>query len=284
MAWLATREENGLPRFGIGDWVYYKTVTPSDYTTSAYYYYDLKQMVYFAELLGKDAKPWADKAAAALAQLNEEYYDAATGTYSTGTMAAQAVALWLELVPAGGEQKVADVLAAKLRENDHKVDFGMLGSKTVLRMLTRYGYVQDAFRLASQTGSPGWLNWVGEKGHTTLPETWTLDEGNKDASLNHVFLGDIVAWLVNDIAGIAHDGRGTGFRHFVVAPHFVKGLDWAKAEYNSVRGMIRSQWVRQGGKVTLTVEVPVGSTATLRLDGKESTLPAGVHNITVDEK
>ncbi|WP_306302144.1 alpha-L-rhamnosidase-related protein [Hoylesella saccharolytica] len=61
--YLASREDkDGTVTYGIGDWVYYKTQTPTDYTTTCYYYLDHLYMARFANLLGKDGTKYAKKA------------------------------------------------------------------------------------------------------------------------------------------------------------------------------------------------------------------------------
>ena len=53
-----------------------------------------------------------------------------------------------------------------------------------------------------------------------------------------------------------------------------------EASYESVAGLIRTRWERNGKEILLEVEVPVNTTATLRLEGKEKSLGAGRHTIT----
>ena len=68
----------------------------------------------------------------------------------------------------------------------------------------------------------------------------------KDASLNHVFMGDVSAWMYNCLAGINYDSAKPGFEHILIRPYFVKDLQWVKGEYKSVKGLIRSEWKREG--------------------------------------
>ena len=83
---------------------------------------------------------------------------------------------------------------------------------------------------------------------------------------------------VNDLAGINFDPAAPGFERIVIAPHFVGALDWAAASYDSVRGEIRSEWRRCGGRVTLKVTVPANTTADIRIDGETvATVAGGVH-------
>ena len=105
-----------------------------------------------------------------------------------------------------------------------------------------------------------------------------------DASLDHIFFGDISAWLVNDIVGIRKDDLAPGFGHIIIAPHFVEGLEWANASYNSVRGLIKAGWKKDGRKIHLEVTIPENTTATVRIDGgSDRQLRPGTHRITIDQ-
>ena len=279
--YVATREEpDGGVTYGIGDWVFYRTQTPTDYTSTCYYYYDNVLMARFAELLGRDGDRYARKAEQLRELINTKYYDAAKGLYANGSQAAQGVALYLGIAPESEAQRVADNLDRMIAENNYFLDFGTIGSKTVLRMLTRYGHVETAYRMAAQTEGPSWGWWVGQ-GFTTLAETWMLSPEWRDASVNHVFLGDVAAWYVNDLAGINFDPAAPGFARIVIAPHFVEGLDWAAASYDSVRGEIRSEWRRRDGRVTLKITVPANTTADVRVGGTTvATVGGGRHEFT----
>ncbi len=271
--------EKGMLTNGIGDWLSYKAQTSTHFTSSLYYYLDCRYMAGFARILGKDPEPYEKKAASLLESLNETFFDAETGLYADGTQAAQALALYAGIVPEEKRQDVARSLRDMVAANGHHLDFGLLGSKTVLRMLTRYGYVDDAYLMATRTDAPSWGYWLVDRGYTTLPETWTLGPEFHDASLNHVFMGDISAWMTNDLAGINYDPEQPGFRNVILRPHFPEGLESAEAVYNSVRGPVRSSWKRKGDKVTLKIELPAGSTGSLVLPGLERTLDSGKHVI-----
>lgn len=123
--------------------------------------------------------------------------------------------------------------------------------------------------MAAKKESPNWGGWI-EKGMTSLCETWVLRADWRDASLNHAFLGDIAAWYVSDLAGINCSLSKPGFEHIVIAPHFPEGLNDVSASYDSVKGRIASSWKRQGDAIVLEVEIPVGCTGELRVDGRDT--------------
>ena len=267
LEYLAGREnEDGTVTYGLGDWCFYKTQTPSDFTTTCFYYYDQKLMARFAALTGRDGSKYEAKAEALRELINTKYLDSETGIYSIGRVTAQAVPLALGIVPAGMEAKVAARLNDVVVEDGYTCDFGLLGSRYALHMLVKYGYVETAYKLATQTRRPSWGNWIVE-GFTTPLETWALRENFSDSSANHVFFGDIAAWMQSDIAGINYDEQKPGFENIIIRPHFPAEMEWAEASYHSVRGVVRSAWHRSRNHIILEVTIPLNTTATIYTDG-----------------
>ena len=278
LAYLEKEEKDGLITFGLGDWVFYKTETDGTFTSSAYYYYQYKLRALFARITDDDDSRFLAKAEQIRKAINDKFYDAATGAYAGGTQTAQGLALFVGLPPEGQEQKVADKLHEMVSGNNYFLDFGVIGSKTVPRMLTKYGYVDDAMKMVAKTDFPSWGYWMEKKGYTTLPEAWEYTRIQDFSSLNHVFLGDVSAWMVNELAGINYDPEIPGFTHILITPHFVKELSWVKGEYNSVKGRIISEWKREDDKVRLNVTVPAGCSATIITDdGSEYSIEGGNH-------
>ena len=278
--YLMKKEKDGLLTFGLGDWVYYKAITPNDYTSSCYYYYDYVMMARFATLMGKDATLYQQKSEKIKELINAKYFNSVTGVYANGTQTAQALALYLGIVPPGKEQAVAAKLQSVVQSTNHFLDFGLLGSKTVPAMLTKFGFVEDAFKMVTKETAPSWGYWVKDRGYSTLAETWTLSPKFNDASLNHVFMGDVSAWMINTLTGINSDPSTPGFSHFIVHPYFVNELDWVKGEYHSVNGLIRSEWKRNGKQIVLTVTVPANTSATIVAD-KSYEVNSGVHQYEI---
>lgn len=277
LSYLATREDNdGCVTYGIGEWVPYKTQTPTEYTTLCYYYLDNLYMSQFSDVLRRDGKKYKDKAEKLKNIINRKYLDLHKNIYANGSQTSLAIALYLGIVPHELEQKVADNLYRIVKENNGYLDFGVIGSKTVLRMLSKYGYAETAYQMASKEKEPSWGAWV-KKGFTTMPETWTLSPEFRDASINHMFLGDINAWMYNVLAGINFDSENPGFKHIIIQPHFVEGLNWVKGEYYSVKGLIRSEWKRMEGHVLLEVEIPINTTATIEVADQKITVSGGKH-------
>ncbi len=282
--WARSNEKpDGLFTDGIGDWLSYKAQTPTDYTSSVYYYLDNVRMARFADILGRDAAPYKAKAKALRDTINARWFDEANATYANGTQAALGVALYSGIVPEGKEEAVAKTLHETVTANDCFLDYGLLGSKTVPAMLTRYGYVDDAYRMATKTDAPSWGYWLDKCGYTTLAETWTLSPEFHDASVNHVFMGDICSWMRTDLAGINFDPAKPGFANTIIHPHYPEGLGSAEATYKSVHGLISSSWKRSGDEITLTVTIPAGCTATVYAPDP-TPVTSGTHTFTFPAK
>lgn len=281
LQYLETREKDGKLTYGIGDWVFYKAKTDTHFTSTAFYWLDNVLMAKFADLTGHDGTKYRAKADNLKELINNEWFDAEKKMYANGTQAAQSVGLALGLVPEEHAQAVADNLVRMIRDNGHQLDFGMLGSKFVPAMLVKYGYADDAYKMIIRPEAPSWANWI-HRGLTTLPETWVLDKDFKDASLNHAFLGDISAWMMNSLAGINPNPKKPGFAGIIIRPQFIKGISWAKGEYRSVRGLIRSEWKREGNQIELNIIIPANTEAELQLRDKFVALKTGKNQLTIN--
>ncbi len=272
LKYLQTEERDGIIPYGIGDWVPWKAKTNNAFTSSVFYYHDYMLMGRFASLLGENPEPFNEKAIKLKALINKTFYNDSTKLYANGTQAAQAVALYYDVVPEEKEMAVADRLNEMIVKNNYSLDFGLLGSKTVLRVLSEYGHMETAWKMTTKKDLPSWGYWVEELGLSSLPEDWPAG-----TSLNHVFLGDISAWMTNYLAGINYDINAPGFTHILIKPHFVSELDWVKAEYKSVKGMIKTQWDREGGNIKLNVSIPPGCSASIEVEGCLKNIGSGDH-------
>jgi len=278
LKYISSRETDGLLTWGIGDWLPWNAKTNTVFTSTAYYYLDNMLMARFARLLDKDDSPYLKKAVSTKEVINAKFYNQEKKVYAEGTQTSQAVALSLGLVPDGDQQAVADRLHQLVKDNDYFLDFGMLGSKTVVRMLTKYGYVEDAMKMVTKREQPSWGYWIEQLNTKSLAESWRCN-----SSLNHVFLCDVSAWMMSQLAGISYDSAAPGFVGILIEPHFVKELDWVKGEYNSISGLVRSEWSRKNGVVTLRVRIPLGSRAMVKVDNRSIAVGSGFHSFKFNE-
>jgi alpha-L-rhamnosidase len=96
-------------------------------------------------------------------------------------------------------------------------------------------------------------------------------------SFNHWALGAVGEWLFRVVGGINPTYPGEpclpAYKRFVIHPRPGGGLTWATTEYNSIRGLIRSAWRMEDGKLTLNVTIPGNTTAIVYIP---TTNPASV--------
>lgn len=173
---------------------------------------------------------------------------------------------------------------------------GFPGTPYILFALSDHGRVDEAFDLLLQRGMPSWLYMV-ESGGTTIWERWDalrpdgtvniadLGSGQEEGgnggmvSFNHYAAGAVGDWMYRRIAGI--EPTSGGYRTFRVAPVIGGGLTSASGSVLTPYGRASSSWERRGDRFTLTVEVPVSTTATVALpDGTVVELESGTHRVS----
>jgi alpha-L-rhamnosidase len=95
-------------------------------------------------------------------------------------------------------------------------------------------------------------------------ELWNGDTADPAMnSGNHVMLvGDLAIWFYEYLAGIRPDESAPGFKHIIMRPEPVAGLDWVKASHRSPYGLIESAWERNGDAFSWQITVPANATAT----------------------
>ena len=180
------------------------------------------------------------------------------------TQGALVLALAFDMVPEAAAPSLAARLNQLVIEAGHTIGTGFLATPHVLAVLTRYGYLDTAYRLLLSGEYPSWLYTV-DHGATTMWERWNSIEpdgafGNKGMnSFNHYAYGSVGAWFYETIAGIK--ALEPGFKRFRIAPRPGGGLDHAHASVETGYGTIRSEWNRSDRGYTLTVEAPVNTRA-----------------------
>ena len=110
-----------------------------------------------------------------------------------------------------------------------------------------------AWRIVSTEGFPGWAHML-EKGATTLWEHWEFSDNT--FSHNHPMFGSVSEWFFKWLAGIQPAPDAVGFDRVVFRPQIVKGINWVRSEYKSIRGDIRSEWILENGLFRLKIHLP----------------------------
>jgi alpha-L-rhamnosidase len=188
------------------------------------------------------------------------------GSLTPDTQANHVRALAFGLVPEELRARTAGRLVELVREADTHLGTGFLATPYLLPVLADTGHLGVAYELLAQDTPPSWLYMV-ERGATTVWELWEgIDtDGAPHESLNHYSKGAVVSFLHRYVAGIDLLDEHPAYRHFRVEPRPGGGLTWAEAVHDSPYGRIESSWHTVDGTFQLTVGVPAGTTAEVRL-------------------
>jgi len=264
--------------FSFGDWLAFATTnaaypgatTAMDYIQTAYFAHSTAMLARIAEILGKreDAAHYTELAQRIRAAFLKEYVTP-NARLSSDTQTAYAIALEFDLLPENKRAEAAARLADDVRHFKH-LTTGFLGTPVLCKALSDYGYLDEAYMLLNRTEYPSWLYPVTQ-GATTIWERWDgqkPDGAFQDVgmnSFNHYAYGAIGEWMYSVVAGISVDDDAPGYKHIIIAPQPGGGLTDAKASIESVYGHVESGWHIEGGKVTVRIDIPANTSATVHL-------------------
>ncbi len=132
-----------------------------------------------------------------------------------------------------------------------------------------------AYTLLTQEAFPSWMYSI-KHGATTIWERWdgwTEHNGFQTPSMNsfnHYSLGSVGEWMFRYMAGLEADPAQPGFRRAIVRPLPGGRLTEAKAEYESLYGVLSTDWkLSPDGRFRLNVRVPAGATAAVFVPGAD---------------
>jgi alpha-L-rhamnosidase len=268
-----------------GDWSVPSNANPpsSELLGSMFLYRETEDLARMATAIGNTAgaSKYDSLAASIRTAVNGEFYDAATHEYRdplglvshatggpNGTITSTAYdqtanvyGLAFGLAPDGDQRAIAAGLAANVTAQGNHLATGANGSKYILPMLTDYGYGDLAYLVATNPTAPGWGQWFLQCGATTMWEAWEDSSCDTARSRDHAFMGTVDDWLFSGVAGIS--ATSPGFRTVAIDPSAAGGLTHASGYETTPLGRVSSAWTRSGRSLDLTVQVPVGSQASV---------------------
>jgi alpha-L-rhamnosidase len=241
---------------------------------TTFYYRILFLLERFANILDKpaDAKAFADEAAVVKNAYNEKYFNRETAQYSNNTVTANLLSLCFGMVPDGYADRVFQNIVDKTENDfDGHVSTGLIGAQWLMRGLSDYGRADLAFRIATNRDYPSW-GYMLESGATTIWELWNGNTANPSMnSRNHLMLlGDLIVWFYEYLAGIQNAPGSVGFEKTVMRPEPVNGLDYVKASYHSIHGLIKSEWQKKDNTFLWDITVPCNTTATVHIPSTDA--------------
>lgn len=238
-------------------------ITAAGVLSTSFYYYLCHLMEKFAAVqeLPDDEAFYHAETVETKKAFNDRFFNAEEGYYDNNTVTANILPLRFGMVDEIHRQRVFDnILRKTVTDFGSHVSTGVVGIQQLMRGLTDYGRGDLALQIATNTTYPSW-GYMVDNGATTIWELWngnTADPAMNSA--NHVMLlGDLLIWVYEYLAGISPEGPG--FKEVRMKPYPVKGLDFINASYNSVYGLIKSNWKKENGTFKWDITIPCNTTA-----------------------
>ena len=273
ISYLQKKSPGYILSHGLGDWFDIgpknpgeSQLTPRGVTATAIYYYDLKIISKVANLIGKrkDAQNYDELAGKVKEAFNTTFFHKETKQYATGSQAANAMAVYMDLVEPVYKDAVVDNIVKDIRNRKNALTAGDIGYRYLLRVLDDNGRSDVIFDMNSRSDVPGYGYQLAH-GATALTESW---QAYRFVSNNHFMLGHLMEWFYSGLGGIKQEKKSVGFQQIIIRPEPVGDVTWSKASYLSPYGSICTEW-KKGDKIfELSTEIPANTTAVIYLPVK----------------
>jgi alpha-L-rhamnosidase len=257
-----TIELEGYPRKG--------GQMPKDAFGTAFFARSAQLVAEMAKVLGRegDAKRYEALASDIRKAFMDAYVDA-EGRIAGDTQAGYALALQFDLLPEEMRVGAARRMVDALEGYDGRISTGFHTTILLMRSLTEYGYLDEAYRLINSRKAPSW-GYAIDHGATTVWERWdAYIEGRGYRvgmnSFSHYSIGAVGEWMYRTILGINPDPQTPAYKRFIIRPEPGGDLTWARGSYGSIHGNIAVSWRREADRLLIEVTVPANTTATAYL-------------------
>ncbi len=281
--------ENGLWQSGYqyGDWLALDKEESADRTgatdkymiANAYYLYVTDLVKQTAGILGleEEEKKYQELYDTVLEAFRQEYYTN-TGRIVSEMQTGAVLSLYFNLAREKDRKRILQNLKTNIENHKNHLSTGFVGTPYLCHALSENGEHELAATIFMKEDYPSWLYAVN-MGATTVWERWNsiMPDGSFDVSgmnsLNHYAYGSVGDWMYRKVAGVSQSEPG--YKKFKIQPMFVKGIEEAGVEFESVYGKIESKWRCKDGKIHGWVRVPANTTAEIHLPEKDEVITVG---------
>lgn len=261
-----------------GDWLFYHpdddndgsaAVTDKYLIAQCFYAHSTQLLIKAARVLGKtnDEKTYTELLQKIKKAFQREYLTA-SGRLVSGTQTAYVLALNFDMLPENLRAQAAKRLVDNIHRYGDHITTGFLGTPFISHVLTRFGYSDVAYQLLLQKTYPSWLYPV-KMGATTIWERWDgiKPDGSFENpgmnSFNHYAYGAIGDWMYRKMVGLDTYEDGVGYKHSKIQPYIGGGFSAADASLDTYFGRLSNSWKLSADQLTMEVEIPVNTTATV---------------------
>lgn len=264
--YLQNKAEDDILDYGLGDWYDLgpkhpgeAQLTPKAVTATSIYYYDLIIASKTAELLGyqEDIKNYYGVAEKVREALLKKYFNSETGMFSTGSQTAIAMPLYTGIIFDKDREQVFNNLVDSIIKNDYALTSGDIGYHFLVRVLSENGRSDILYKMNNRSDRPGY-GYQLQKGATSLTESWAA---LTDVSNNHMMLGHLMEWFYSGLGGIYQENNSIAYSNIIIAPKPVGSIKWVNCSYNSIKGVITSNWKIKENTFTMNIGIPDNASA-----------------------
>jgi alpha-L-rhamnosidase len=240
----------------LGDWAPASELPPDDMVHTFYLWRCADLTAQTAKVLGKEkeAKYYAQLAGRTKGAFQSKYYNKESGSY--GPYGGNIFALRMG-VPSDQYSKVVAALRSDIVNNNGHLDTGIFGTQFFFEVLSENGLHDLAFEAMNKKTQPSYGWWI-EQGATTTWEHW-----NGRGSRNHPMFGGGIVWFYRVLAGMNTDPAQPGYRNIIFNPRPAGDVTSASYSNKTPYGTAGIKWEKTAEQFRITIEVPVGSTATV---------------------
>jgi alpha-L-rhamnosidase len=262
----STRELLPPPKYHcFGDWLSIKADTPKDVIYVAYLAHSTRLTSQAADVLGHSIEAAQYRAIfQGLRNAFNKAYVSPDGRIKGETQAGYVLALAFDLVEGDKAKLAAKYLVEDIEKRGWHLSTGFIGTKHLMLVLSQIGRPDVAYRLLHNDTFPSW-GFSIKQGATSIWERWdgwTPEKGFQDAGMNsfaHYSFGAVYQWMVENIGGIR--SAAPSYKELLIAPQLDDKLTSVAVAYNTIRGLIATDWQRKGGKLLFNVTIPANTTA-----------------------
>ena len=238
---------------------------PSQLISTTYFYHFLGMMQQFATLSGneQDILEYKELAEKVKNNFDKNFYRPELSGYGENKLTDNILALYMDLVPENKKKTIAGTIEDIIvNENKGHLSTGMIGTKWIMRTLTDHNRTDIAYQLATNKTYPSW-GYMIENGAKVIWELWNGNTASpRMNSYNHVMmLGDLIIWYYESLAGIKSSDQSPGFKQIIMKPEIINQLDYVNASYNSVHGLIKSNWEKKDNTFNWDISIPANTNA-----------------------
>ena len=231
-----------------------------DLVSNCYISVCFDQMQNIALALGKPEE--ADYYAERRNQLNRTIHDTffyeEEGIYATGSQIDMIFPMLAGATPDELRERVTDKLIERTaNEFGGHLNTGLVGIPVMMEWAAKAHQADFIYSMLKKRSYPGYL-YMLEQGATATWEHW-----NGERSRIHNCYNGVGQWFYQAIGGIRAISGKESYSEFLVDPQIPEGVTWAKTSQMTSFGKIAVHWELHDKKMTMEVEVPVGSTARL---------------------